>query len=73
MVEHSLGISMLSELILKGRRDDVIFVPIVPEVSRTLAIAMKGDKIVSPALKRLIAITKEFAKSYNTADFGDFE
>ncbi len=73
MVEHSLGISMLSELILKDRRDNVIFVPIVPEVSRTLAIAIKEDKIISPALKRLIAITKEFAKSYNVASFGDFE
>ena len=73
MVEHSLGISMLSELILKNRRDNVRFVPIVPEVSRTLAIAIKSDKILSPALKRLIAITREFAKGYNAASFGNFE
>jgi len=46
-------------------------VPIVPEVSRTLAIAIKEDKVLSPALKRLIAITKDFAKSYNMAKFGD--
>ena len=73
MVEHSLGISMLSELILANRRDNVCFVPIVPEVSRTLAIAIKEDKIITPALKRLIAITKEFAKSYNAVGFGNFE
>jgi len=65
MVEHNLGVSMLSELILANRRDNVRFVPIVPEVSRTLAIAVKPDKIITPALKRLIAITKDFAKSYN--------
>ena len=64
---------MLSELILKDRRDNVSLVPIVPEVSRTLAIAIKADKIISPALKRLIAITKEFAKSYNSQSFGEFE
>lgn len=73
MVEHSLGISMLSELILANRRDNVRFVPIVPEVSRVLAIALKSDKVLSPALKRLIAITKEFAKNYSSAKFGDFE
>ena len=73
MVEHSLGISMLSELILSNRRDNVRFVPIVPEVSRTLAIAIKSDKVLSPALKRLIAITKDFAKGYNTTRFGNFE
>jgi DNA-binding transcriptional LysR family regulator len=73
MVEHSLGISMLSELILKDKHAGVNFVPIVPEVSRTLAIAIKPDKVLSHALKRLIAITKDFAKSYNAAHFGEFE
>lgn len=62
MVEHSLGISMLSELILTSRRDDVSFVPIVPAVYRTLTVAVNPNKLQTPALKRLIAITKEFAK-----------
>ena len=63
MVEHGLGISMLSELIIKGKVDDVKVLPIVPEVSRTLALAMKSDKVLSMPLKRLVAITKEFAKN----------
>ena len=63
MVEHGLGISMLSELIIKGRVDAVKVMPIVPEVSRTLALAMKPDKVMSMPLKRLVAITKEFAKN----------
>ena len=62
MVEHGLGISMLSELILSGRNDDVILLPIVPEVSRTLAIAVSPDKVLTLPQKRLIALTKEFAK-----------
>ena len=63
MVEHGLGISMLSELIIKGRVDAVKVLPIVPEVSRTLALAMKPDQVLTLPLKRLVAITKEFAKS----------
>ena len=61
MVEHGLGISMLSELIIKGRDDAVKVLPIVPEVSRTLALAMKPDKVLTMPLKRLVAITKDFA------------
>ena len=63
MVEHGLGISMLSELIIKNRTDAVKVLPIVPEVSRTLALAVKPDRLLSLPLKRLIAITKEFAKN----------
>lgn len=63
MVEHGLGISMLSELIITGRADGVKVLPIVPEVSRTLALAVKEDKILTLPLKRLVAITKEYAKS----------
>ena len=65
MVEHGLGISMLSELILEGRADNVKILPIVPEVSRTLALAMKSEQVLTLPLKRLIAITKEFAKNKN--------
>lgn len=63
MVEHGLGISMLSELIIKNRTEAVKVLPIVPEVSRTLALSMKQDKVMALPLKRLVAITKEFAKN----------
>ncbi len=65
MVEHNLGISMLSELILFGRKDDVKIVPIVPECSRQLAVAVKSDKILTIPMKRLIAITKDVASKYD--------
>jgi DNA-binding transcriptional LysR family regulator len=63
MVEHGLGISMLSELIISGRTESVKVLPIVPEVSRTLALSTKHDKVMTLPLKRLIAITKEFSKT----------
>ncbi len=65
MVEHNLGISMLSELILKGRNDDVTMVPIVPEVARAMAISTKQDKVLTLPTKRLIAIAKEIVKNGN--------
>lgn len=73
MVEHNLGISMLSELIIHGRKNAVRFVPIVPAVSRTMAIAMKPDQVSSVAQKRLIALTKEVVKEYKTNIFGNIE
>ena len=63
MVEHGLGISMLSELIIAGRSESVKVLPIIPEVSRTLALATQPDKVMTLPLKRLVAITKEFAKT----------
>lgn len=65
MVEHNLGISMLSELILQGRNDDVQFVPISPECSRQLAVSVKPDKILTIPMKRLIAITKDVSTKYD--------
>ena len=62
MVEHSLGISMLSQLILYNRQTSVKILPIVPRVSRVLALAVAEDKVLTLPLKRLIATAKEFAK-----------
>lgn len=73
MVEHRIGISMLSELILTGRRDEVLMLPISPAVSRSIGIAMKPDKMLSAVQKRLIAITKEFVRDYKTEIFGNIE
>lgn len=62
MVEHNLGVSMLSELILKNTSADVDLLPIVPAVSRSLAVAVKPDKVLTLPEKRLIALAKEYAK-----------
>ncbi|MBR5449632.1 MAG: hypothetical protein IKV43_06545, partial [Clostridia bacterium] len=62
MVEHGLGISMLSQLILANRHSSVKTLPIVPRVSRMLCLAVTDDKVMTLPLKRLIAISKDFAK-----------
>ncbi len=64
MVEHRHGISMLSELILKDRLNDTAkFIPIVPEISRSLAVAFRAGHIPQATAKRLIALTKEYIGS----------
>ena len=73
MVEHGLGISMLSRLILVGHRADIKMLPVVPEVSRTLAVAVRQDKVLGAPLKRLLAITKDFTKEVDENTFGHFE
>ena len=62
MVEHNLGVSMLSDMIIEGRCSGVQAVPIVPEVSRSMAIAVAPDKVMTLPMKRLISITKEYIK-----------
>ena len=66
MVEHNLGVSMLSEIIIEGRCQNVQAVPIIHEVSRSMAISYKHDKILTLPMKRLIAITKEYVKEQYT-------
>lgn len=73
MVEHGLGISMLSELIISSIRGDVKVVPILPEVSRTLALCYTPGKVLTLPMKRLISITKEFVRGTKVGGFGDFE
>ena len=62
MVEHNLGISMLSELILSENHGNIKKVPVTPEIFRELCVAYRWDKVLTLPMKRLIAITKEFSR-----------
>ena len=59
MVEHGLGISILSELILKGRQDDVLAVPLEPAAVRELGIGFSSRKEMRPLARRFITEAKE--------------
>ena len=43
MVEHSLGISVMSELVMRGRQDRVQALPLTPPAYRELGIAFRAD------------------------------
>lgn len=59
MVEHGLGVSLLSELIMRGRRNDVITMPIRPAASRQLGMMVKGSALQNKIVKEFIDCAKE--------------
>ena len=63
MVEHGLGVSVLSELVLKGRRDNVVEVPMDPPAVRELGIAVRSKKELRPMARRFITEAREILES----------
>ena len=64
MVAHGLGISMLSELCVRGRSDGVLCLPIEPDVSRQIGIATAPDEKPSEILRRFIGRARKFAEEF---------
>lgn len=55
MVEHGLGISMMTDLTLRGRTEHVKAVPVTPFASRELGLAVRSIPDASQSLRRFIA------------------
>ncbi len=62
MVEHGLGISMMTELTLKGRTDRVLILPVEPAASRELGVAVRSLAEAPDILKRFIACTQRIVR-----------
>lgn len=58
MVSGGLGISMLSDLVLQGSSEKVKIMPLEPNVSRILGIAVLSMQSLSPLVKNFIAYVK---------------
>ena len=52
MVEQGLGMSIMPELLLKGRHDELLTLPLVPEARRTIGIAFAANSHPGPATRR---------------------
>ena len=52
MVEQGLGMSIMPELLLKGRKDRLLTLPLVPEAKRTIGIAVAAGEKAGPATRR---------------------
>ena len=59
MVEHGLGMSMLSELIMTGRESKAYVLPIDPPITRSLGMILDENQPISPILQQFIKCTKE--------------
>lgn len=54
MIECGLGMSVMNELITKGRQNNVVMLPLAPPQSITLGIAVPSVKAASPAVRKFI-------------------
>lgn len=54
MIECGLGMSVMNELITKGRQNNVVMLPLAPPQSITLGIAIPSIKAASPAVRKFI-------------------
>lgn len=59
MVEHGMGISMLSELVMLGNTNNVVALPVVPEAHRELVIGLKSLKNASLPVREFINCAKD--------------
>lgn len=53
MVGKGLGVSMMSELMIRGRTDDVLCVPVVPKTIRELGMGMRKGQKMSESIVKL--------------------
>lgn len=60
MVEQGLGISIMPELLLKGRHDDLLALPLQPEAKRTIGLAIASS---GPATKKFAEYVINFVRS----------
>lgn len=62
MTECGLGMSVMNELVTKGRQNSVVLLPLDPPQSITLGIAVPSIKAASPAVRKFIAYAMRILK-----------
>jgi len=62
LVEQGLGMSIMPELLLKGRKDNVLVLPLIPESKRTIGIAIPAGEKAGPAVRRFADYTVRYVK-----------
>lgn len=59
MVEHGLGVSVLSRLVLRGRQNSVRALPLLPQAFRKLGIATRPRKELRPIVRKFITQSRD--------------
>ena len=60
MVGKGLGVSMMTELMIRGRTDDVLCVPVVPRTIRELGMGMRKGEEMSESVMKLKSCVMQF-------------
>jgi len=58
MVEHGLGVSILAELVMENRRDNVRILPLDPPACRHIGIAVQSLSETAPMIRRFIEFSR---------------
>ena len=67
MVEQGLGISIMPELLLKGRHDRLKILPLVPEAKRTIGLAIAAGNKAGPSVRRFAEYVITYVQGQNTS------
>ena len=67
MVEHGLGVSILSQLVLQGRRDNVRALPLDPPACRHIGIAVRSMEEALPVVREFIAYSRRIVTALHGA------
>ena len=67
MVGRGLGVSMMTELMIRGRTDDVLCVPVVPVAIRELGMGTHIRKKETESVRKLKSCILQFIREYSPA------
>ncbi len=67
MVEQGLGMSIMPELLLKGRHDRVQILPLIPEARRTIGLAIAAGNKAGPATRRFADYVARYVRAGSAA------
>ena len=62
MVSAGLGVSMMTELMIRGRTDDVLCVPVTPTATRELGMGIHSQKKETESIRKLRECVMQFLK-----------
>lgn len=65
MVEQGLGVSIVPELLLRGRRENLVVRPLEPLAARTIALAVPEGGAL-PVVEAFVQTAVEWVKTYNS-------
>ena len=76
MVEQGLGMSIMPELLLRGHQDKLLTLPLVPDYSRTIGMAIAASDKAGPATRKFADyvfsfVTEEEKLRQNKASIGN--
>lgn len=63
LVAQGLGLSILSELVLTGRRDDVQALPLSPPAARELGIAYRSSETLPPLARQFMRLARDMLQN----------